>query len=655
MLLSFPTFYPDELFYSIVARYGERMGYRTRKGLVTELFANPNTSAVVSFPCRLSDLINQLPPGHPCAVPGAIVNHCTFLPWYAPFLPPERVTFLRAAMMGNGGRSTCKSSGIMAGRVPVPIWMRFCPECFREDIEEYGELYWRRLHQISGISICPKHKVFLENSWLCRNSVIFRQGFEMPPSALMNSPARPMSRTDGEDQILLKLAQTAHDLLNGNWPVRNLEAIRSRYLAVLRKNGFVTPGGNLRFSDICAKLKLKFSDQLLKDAGCELDSGDRANWIARLLHKSSRSQSPIRHLILLNFLDLGLEEFFAPTKIADIQPVAKCDCPNAICSAFGTPSAMRIGNEYSRRSKVYLDICECDVCKCVFAQRPFKIDGRMNIQIRDYGSAWKSKLEALWKDPTMSLRGIANIFKLPRLSIKRAAFKCGLKFPRRAQWKTTSRGVPIKNRKRVLQKIKRLRHRWVGLLQASPTSGVNALRNKHGAVYSSLYRLDYEWLMANRPPRHHSPGAKCKNWAARDAESSAKLLRLLALIPETDHLPIRLTRTRLLSAIGAKKWVENHPHKMPILDSLLGHLTEKRIGAACRRIGHIEKVFKSKGFRLSEPQLKRLAGIKNEFNQEPTIAHRVEKSLNSMRKNFNGTPKSKRLFLELHQHFDNLN
>jgi hypothetical protein len=61
----------------------------------------------------------------------------------------------------------------------------------------------------------------------------------------------------------------------------------------------------------------------------------------------------------------------------------------------------------------------------------------------------------------------------------------------------------------------------------------------------------------------------------------------------------------------------------------------------CRRIGHIEKVLKSEGFKLSEPQLKRLAGTKNPFNQEPTIANRVEKTLNLMRNNFNGMLKSK--------------
>ena len=43
-------------------------------------------------------------------------------------------------------------------------YLRFCPQCAKEDREERGETYWHREHQIPRIRVCPKHRLFLENS-----------------------------------------------------------------------------------------------------------------------------------------------------------------------------------------------------------------------------------------------------------------------------------------------------------------------------------------------------------------------------------------------------------------------------------------------------------------------------------------------------------
>lgn len=43
-------------------------------------------------------------------------------------------------------------------------YIRFCPECAKEDREKYGETFWHRAHQIQRIRVCPKHRCFLENT-----------------------------------------------------------------------------------------------------------------------------------------------------------------------------------------------------------------------------------------------------------------------------------------------------------------------------------------------------------------------------------------------------------------------------------------------------------------------------------------------------------
>jgi hypothetical protein len=76
MITCFPDPYPDELLYSICARYGERVRYpNQRKFLIQELFGSKCSSATVGLPCHLAHLISVLPPGHSYTVKRLIDNH----------------------------------------------------------------------------------------------------------------------------------------------------------------------------------------------------------------------------------------------------------------------------------------------------------------------------------------------------------------------------------------------------------------------------------------------------------------------------------------------------------------------------------------------------------------------------------------------------
>ncbi len=52
-----------------------------------------------------------------------------------------------------------KSKYVFAGQ-----YLRYCPECAKEDIRKYGEAYWHRLPQLPGVRFCPKHGCHIKNS-----------------------------------------------------------------------------------------------------------------------------------------------------------------------------------------------------------------------------------------------------------------------------------------------------------------------------------------------------------------------------------------------------------------------------------------------------------------------------------------------------------
>src|SRR6266568_3145737 len=99
MITCFPNPYPDELFYSICARYSERMRYPTKIAVTKDLFDCSSVVATIAFPCRLASLVNNLPTTYGYSIDRFIDEH-TFFPFFRPFLPQNRLLGIREAMRG---------------------------------------------------------------------------------------------------------------------------------------------------------------------------------------------------------------------------------------------------------------------------------------------------------------------------------------------------------------------------------------------------------------------------------------------------------------------------------------------------------------------------------------------------------------------------
>lgn len=128
MIGFFPDPYPDELLYSICARYHYRVGYREKISTARDLF-NARTPIGFTLPNWLKRLISVLPPGHCYSVDQLIDEH-TLLPFYEPFLSPERVGQIRY-VMGEKRRGTPDLIGVGA-MLPAktrPESLRYCPAC----------------------------------------------------------------------------------------------------------------------------------------------------------------------------------------------------------------------------------------------------------------------------------------------------------------------------------------------------------------------------------------------------------------------------------------------------------------------------------------------------------------------------------------------
>lgn len=159
----FPIIYPNELLFSAVGRCSCHLGIVDHKPFLKLLYQNRNIVAVADLPSHINTLYNntaqfwKLPPKE-------IIQQHTLFPIYDHFIGPYRKKSILRLMLGNSGIGIHTKTGMAASLVAPVRFFRYCPLCLQDMKEKYGELYWKRDHQINGLDVCVKHNLTLQDS-----------------------------------------------------------------------------------------------------------------------------------------------------------------------------------------------------------------------------------------------------------------------------------------------------------------------------------------------------------------------------------------------------------------------------------------------------------------------------------------------------------
>lgn len=160
MIGFFPKPYPNELLYSLLSRYHQRSGNARFVFTAEELYRNgkithPSIDFVNAF---TDDAMMWLTKEKPWNV---VAEEHTMFPAFIRFLPLSRRKEAEEGLRSqNGNWKNLMCLPVLEER----RYLRFCPLCAKEDREKYCETYWHREHQIPRIRVCPRHRLFLENS-----------------------------------------------------------------------------------------------------------------------------------------------------------------------------------------------------------------------------------------------------------------------------------------------------------------------------------------------------------------------------------------------------------------------------------------------------------------------------------------------------------
>lgn len=146
-----PPAYPDELWYSRVARYHRHSGNIYKATSREELFGKEYPTTLNPFGVDRTLTLYQLRHG------GDIEELCiknTLAPFILRYYNAERKSKFIETLADLGKNFEMPK---LIGRNKKKETLRYCPLCCKEDKAQYGEMYWHRQHQIYFVPICAKH------------------------------------------------------------------------------------------------------------------------------------------------------------------------------------------------------------------------------------------------------------------------------------------------------------------------------------------------------------------------------------------------------------------------------------------------------------------------------------------------------------------
>lgn len=613
MLPFFPTPYPDELLYSVLARYHIWSRNFSLKDTIDDLFGRKTASAVIDLPNNLKAVSDQLPEGS-INTPDRFIQKHTLFPLFKPFLPKERVDKLIHSMI-NGGDIHARI-GVMASSISSPKFLRYCPECVNEDERKYGEPYWHRTHQVPGVEICPIHQTFLVESNIATTARQNKHEFiALDCKLTKQSVSKKANKKEFEHEMAI--AEAVYWLLNNDVPVLGTEKIHNRYINYLKKMNLTAAASRrVRQKELMETFRHFYGHDLLEKLNCAINYG-QDNWLSKLVRKPRTTAHPIKHILLIRFIGLTPEQFFEEDMV--YHPFGKGPwlCLNAAADHYKQPviDDCKVTRDYKTGVPVGTFTCSCGF---VYSRRgpdkeesdQFKI-GR----IKEFGPVWREKLIQLKIKEERGLRETARILNVDPGTVKNQLEKL----------KQEEMDTPSANNFEIERN--KYRTNWLKAVESNEGKSKTEIRKIAQAEYAWLYRHDREWLDTNspKPLKRRKYSDNRVDWAKRDNEIAEKVKEVAnEELNNPLKKPERLTISSIGKKIGELSLLQKHLNKLPKTKKLLGDVIESIEEFQIRRVKYVAQQIREREELVREWMIVREAGLRPGYSEKVKQAIEAE-------------------------------
>jgi len=237
-MLHLPEVFPDETFYSLLARISALNGMSNHLQVFRELFGHPSPTSIVNASGGI-DRFCDLTRGAYGTV-GTIRCRMTIYPLLAHlnvFPPVDGQANRNLATWLDG--SAFDYSGNTRNE-----W-RQCPVCLIDDETYLGVSYWRRSHQLPSTYCCPTHgeplrRFTLPGKWL-------HERFWLPHE--LDAQAAAPDSIRFKPDVSKALATIGNDALNDNSEPFHADVIRNTFYEAIRDRHLLTRTGKIRWPE----------------------------------------------------------------------------------------------------------------------------------------------------------------------------------------------------------------------------------------------------------------------------------------------------------------------------------------------------------------------------------------------------------------------
>jgi hypothetical protein len=591
MIAHFPNPYPEELFYSVCARFSDRLAIRGVMDTTAALFGNPYTPTEIEWPFNLSGLKARLPQCYSFEVDHILDTH-TNLPLYAPFLSEERYKTVRRIIIAGEGSQI---SGLLClnhyrGRNPTAL--KYCAECVVDDEKKWGETFWHRAHQAAGMIMCPVHRTVLHIARSFQTRRCYRKeryAFYAAEKECRNGRAITFSGSRQQKELLLQIAQDVDWLLRINQIRPRPEKLTEQYRIELVSRKLAAPVSHRVYHEALHRaFTTKYPPLLLRALGVRLELNMQHDWLMRLTHNRKSAQIPLHHILLIRFLGYSVQDFFGSiVPQHKTKTTAAYLCLNPLCKFFSKREIPKFRLKKNHPRAVF----ECPHCGYTYARHlPVTTDNECRpASIVDYGPQWMLALRSMWNNAEMTMTAIAKRLGVARGTVRMQAFRLNLRFPRIGmRTKKVPEKFSVQHDRRLRIELTRKKHRdgWTVLRREWPNRSRSQLAKSDPTAYDWLRRYDNAWLYSHQPPVCRKPKHLGRDWEALD-------LRLLKAVQQTGKLllasfhsefPRRITARRIaLETRGFDSRFLNRMAKLPKTAAALSKVVNTRDSLAKRR------------------------------------------------------------------------
>lgn len=287
-----PKPYPDEVIGSVIARACLHTGLPLKR-LLAQVYGVQRSYTSFLMACgvrRLASLSGT--------DPDELLQHHTVLPYVTAFIPKavRRQIWNKALRVRDSSESLGSVTKNASHGVPV---RRFCRQCLRQDMQAYGESYWRRSHLLPGVTSCAEHECRL-----VATNITVRGRTQTSNVALPHQAAMGPATATAPPHLERMVADLSRGLLDTDC---QFEPDLSAYRREAMRIGYQLKTDNVYAAALGHDLKVLFGVLYLADAGCAWRSDQRQPWPELMVREAPGvTFTTVKHILLTVFLQVAV-------------------------------------------------------------------------------------------------------------------------------------------------------------------------------------------------------------------------------------------------------------------------------------------------------------------------------------------------------------